>query len=211
MAVGMEFVNVIVRKSAVEAKYTGGLDGFVRRELPNYLEDEHILRVGFMSTGEAYAFLEELRRAGLWYSDDSSSDVAVVTWGDAATPAWLGVGECEGRAACWLREEPPGALVDLDPNMLLRCQAFGSVEELVHVLQRCGAQVRERVPSEGANTVLLDCERGDARFELEVFKDSTGDRPIGVWGRRDLTRRRSIGVDVALMRDLTAALERAEG
>jgi hypothetical protein len=210
LAIAIEFVNVIVRKSAVEAKYPGGLDGFVRQQLANYLEDEHILRVGFMSGHDAFRFVEELQAAGLCHADDGASDLAVITWDDTAVPSWLTVGECEGRAACWLSDRPPGRLMDLDPGMLLRCSAFGTIDEIVGVFCRCGAEIRQRVPAEGSETVLLECERGGARLEVEVFKDSTEGRPLGVWGRRDLTRRTSMAADAALMRDLTSALKSAE-
>ena len=64
MAIPIEFVNVIVRKSAAEKKYSGGLDGLARSDLANYLEDEHLVRVGFMSTREAFCFAEQLEAAG---------------------------------------------------------------------------------------------------------------------------------------------------
>jgi hypothetical protein len=211
VAVGIEFVNVIVRKSAVERKYPGGLDGFVRQDLANYVEDEHILRVGFMSTRDALGFAETLEQVGLHHSNDPSSEVGVVIWDDPATPSWLAVGVLEGRPACWVRAEPPGRLVDLDPGMLLRCRSYGTVEEIIRVFQTCGAEVKERVPPPGTETLLFDCERGDASLQVEVFVDPVAGRPIGVYGHRDLARRASIVADVSLMRDLSSALERAEG
>ena len=46
LALAIEFVNVIVRKSAVERCFPGGLDGFARQDLANLTEDEHLVRVG---------------------------------------------------------------------------------------------------------------------------------------------------------------------
>ena len=208
MAVAIEFVNVIVRKSTADQKYPGGLDGLARLDLANYLEDEYLVRVGFMSTGEALGFAEQLEAAGLRFSDDSESDIAVITWADAVPP-WLSVGECGGRGACWLGGRSPGKLIDLDPCMMLRWAGpvFPSVEGVVRVLRQGGVDVRQRVlNTEGAATVLLDCAREGARIEVEVFKDSDNGRPIGVWGRRTLARRTAIDADQALMRELTAAL-----
>jgi hypothetical protein len=208
LAIPIEFVNVIVRKSAAEKKYSGGLDGLARSDLANYLEDEHLVRVGFMSTREAFCFAEQLEAAGLRFSEDGESDIAVITWGDPETPPWLSVGECEGRGACWLRDCAPGKLVDVDPYMMLRWAApiLPSVEDVVRTLRRRGADVRERaVNAEDPGTVLLDCSREGAQIEVEVFKDCDSGR-IGVWGRRNLARRTSIDADQALMRDLTAAL-----
>jgi hypothetical protein len=212
LAVAIEFVNVIVRKSAAEKNYPGGLDGLARLDLPNYLEDEHLVRVGYMSTREALGFAERLEAVGLRFSENGESDIAVITWSDPETPLWLSVGECEGRGACWLRECSPGKLIDFDPCMMLRwaASAFPSVKEVVRVLRECDAEVRECGRStEGPATVLLDCAREGAQIEVEVFKDSDDGRPIGVSGRRILARRTFIADDQALMRDLTAALVRA--
>jgi hypothetical protein len=208
LAVAIEFVNVIVRKSAAETKYPGGLDGLARLALANYLEDEYLVRVGFMSAHEAFGFAEQLEAAGLRFSVDGESDIAVITWGDSETPPWLSVGECDGRGACWLRGCAPGKLVDIDPCMMLRWAApiLPSVEDVVQALRRGGADVRKRtVNTEERGTVLLDCSREGAQIEVEVFEDSGSGR-MGAWGRRNLGRRTSIGADQALMRDLTTAL-----
>ncbi len=192
LAVATEFVNVIVRKSGAEKRYPGGLDGLARLELSNYLEDEHLVRIGFMSSREAHAFADELEAAGLRHSDDHESDISVIPWANGATPPWLSVGECDGRGACWLGGSSPGTLIDLDPCMMLRMagSVFPSVEAIVRVLCQGGAEATERIPSaEGSATVLLNCFRDDAQIEVEVFMDSGSRRPIGVWGRRILARR----------------------
>lgn len=208
MAIAIEFVNVIVRKSAAERKYPGGLDGLARLDLGNYLEDDYLVRVGFMSTGDAIGFAEQLEAAGLRLSEDGESDIAVITWSDAERPPWLSVGDCEGRAACWLGDCAPGKLVDVDPCMMLRWAPpiLPSVEDVVRILRQGGAEVRERAPNtEEPSTVLLDCSREGAQIEVEVFKDSDSGR-MGVGGRRNLARRVSIEPDQALIRDLKAAL-----
>lgn len=210
LAIVIEFVNVIVRKSSVEDKYPGGLDQFVRQELCNYVEDEHLVRVGFMSGRDAFGFVKEMEVAGLRYSDDPLSDIAVITRSDPAVPSWLTVGECEGYSACWLGGNPPGKLVELDPGMLLRCRAFATVGEIVRVLGRAHAEVRERTgAAECSDSIVLECERGAARIEVEVLKDANSGRPVGVWGRRDLKRRTCFAGDIELMKDLTSALRNA--
>src|SRR5262249_23102119 len=154
LAIALEFVNVIARKSAVEEKYAGGLDAFARQELANYMEDEHLVRVGFVSTGDAFAFVEELRAAGLLYSDD----VAVITGTTSEAPSWLTVGKCEGRSACWLSGQPAGGLIDFETGILLHCRSFATVAEIVRVLCGHGAEVQERrVAGEGRDSVVLDC------------------------------------------------------
>lgn len=78
MAVELEFASVIVRKSALERTHPGGIDGFVRRALPNFVEDDLLVRVAYMSTGEASELIEELAHAGI-----ARHDMALVQ-GDAA-------------------------------------------------------------------------------------------------------------------------------
>lgn len=207
MAVAIEFVNVFVRKSAAEMKFPGGLDGVARLDLANYLEDEHLVRVGFMSAREAFGFAEQLEAAGLRFSEGVESDIAVVTW-DGETPPWLCVGECDGRGACWLHDAAVGKLVDIDPCLMLRWAApiLPSVEDVVRTLRQVGAHVRERARNiEEQGTVLLDCFREGAQIEVEVFANPDI-RRMGVWGRRNLERRTSIEADQALMRDFKAAL-----
>jgi hypothetical protein len=41
MAVALEFVNVIVRKAAVERVFPGDMEGFARQHLPNLTEALH--------------------------------------------------------------------------------------------------------------------------------------------------------------------------
>jgi len=208
LAIAIEFVNVIVHKPAVEARFPGGLDGFVRQELCNYLEDQHLVRVGFMSGRDAFAFVKELENAGLCYSDEVESDIAVITCGNPALPSWLTVGECEGLTACWLTAQPPGRLVQLDRGILLRCRAFKTVGEIVSVFCDCSAEVREGDSVEGS--IMLECQRGVARVQVEVFLDGHAGCPIAVLSQRDLRRRTLIVEDVALMRDLECALKSIE-
>ncbi len=200
---------MIVRKSAAERQYPGGLDGLTRLEVPNFLEDEHLARISFMSTREAFCLAYELEAAGLRFSDSAESDIAVITWSDATFPPWLSVGECQGHGACWLAGGPPGKLIDIDPSMMLRCPArvFSSVDDVVRVLRHAGSNVREGILNrDGQATVLLECTRDGAQIEIEVFKDAESGRLVGIWGRRNLTRRTSIEADQSMMRDLTAAL-----
>jgi hypothetical protein len=67
LAVAIEFVNVIVRTFAVKSRFPGGVDGFARQNLSNRIEDEHLLRVGFMSGSEASDFVFELEAPGQRY------------------------------------------------------------------------------------------------------------------------------------------------
>ena len=162
MAVAIEFVNVIVRKSAVERCFPGGLDGFARQDLANLTEDDHLLRVGFMSGGEAFRFASELEPAGLRYLElDAASDIAVV-WSGSAVPPWLSVGTVNGYPACWASDHPVGELTWPEPGFLLRCPR-AVYNSLPVVVRQCGAEVHEAVSGvEPGYLANLRCVRGDA-------------------------------------------------
>lgn len=139
LAIAIEFINVVVRKSAIEAKFPGGLDGFAHQDLPNFLEDDHLVKVGFMNPQDTSRFLEELEAAGLCYSDGDNSDIAVVERAGESIWPWLVLGAHEGRTACWLNGQSPRELVDFEPSMLLRCPPHG-----LSIDRRRGPPVRRR-------------------------------------------------------------------
>lgn len=109
MAVEIEFVSVIVLKSWISANYPGGLDAYAGDSPTQYLEDEHITRVGFMSTREAEDFYDSL---GV-----DPSNGAILYRGDDV-PEWLACGLHQGRGAAWKATEPPGDLVGFESLML---------------------------------------------------------------------------------------------
>lgn len=212
MAVAIEFYNVIVRKSAIELRYFGGLDAFASQDLPNYLEDEHLVRIGFMSSSGAVGFADELKRAGLHLSEDGESDFAIITTTEGSAPIWLSVGEREGQWACWLKGAPLGKLINFDPELLFRLPPllFSSPDDVVRVLRQSGAGIGAPVPTSDDPTILrLDCTRKGAKIEIDVFTEAGSGRPIGVWGRRILARRTSIESDSSLMADVSVALKNA--
>ena len=109
MAVEIEFVSVIVLKSWSSANYPGGLDAYAGDSPTQYLEDEHISRVGFMSTREAEDFYDSL---GV-----DPSNGAILCRGDDV-PGWLMCGIHQGRGAAWKATEPPGDLVGSESLMV---------------------------------------------------------------------------------------------
>lgn len=123
MAVLIEAVSVVVRRAAVEARYAGGMQAF-GKSIPNRAAcgDRHLLRVGFMATRDAEAYVESLEAAGLRCRrgaehadhDGEVIDVAVVSQhrGPWAAISWLKYAniESDGRKldVCWLAGEEPG-------------------------------------------------------------------------------------------------------
>jgi hypothetical protein len=205
LAVAIEFVNVIVRKAAVESRFPGGLDGFARQDLPNLTEDDHLLRVGFMSGSDAFGFVSELEAAGL----DGESDIAVVVGSDSAVPPWLSAGLIDGHPACWASNFPAGEVAWPELGFMFRCPR--AVYELLPALIRqCGAEAHQDTIGVAPETLArLRCIRGDAEITIEVFGRLEGDAPVGLWGRRQLARRAQFRADVALIRDLTSLLDSA--
>jgi hypothetical protein len=94
MAVPIQYLNVIVRKSTLESLYPGGVEAY-REACPNgtYEADEWLTRVGFMNPGELDWFVNELESKGLrlWNSDGCTfGDIAIVdTLGAPTRCDWL--------------------------------------------------------------------------------------------------------------------------
>jgi len=209
LAVALEFVNVIVRKVVVERSFPGGLDGFARLGHPNLTEDDLLLRVGFMSGGDALRLVSELEAAGLRHDEsDAGADIAVI-WGGSPVPPWLTVGAVGGHWACWASGHPPGELALPEPGFLLRCPrpVYHSLPE---VLRRCGIEAHT-APGEAEPALLakVRCVRGEAEITIDVVGESEGTSPVGLWGWRQPARRAQFRSDVALIRDLVAALRQA--
>jgi len=205
LAVALECINVIVRKAAVERRFPGGLDGFARHELigVTLAEDDHLMRVGFMSGSDAFRFVTELEAAGLLYrEEDDSSDVAVVVSGGDAPP-WLAVGDVNGSPACWASDHPAGELARPEPGFLLRCPR-GVYDSLAEVVGNCGAEVQEVAPEPGY-LAGYRCTRGEAEITILVAGEQEG-AVVGLGGWRQMERRSQFHADVALIRDLEAAL-----
>ncbi len=114
MSVFLEFSNVIVRRSAVQRSYPGGLAQF-ERDIPNasYCADQHLVRVGFMSSRDAEAFVEKLEERGLRVSSDDDSDICVVDHSGPTGPCgWLRFElDDQFHARCWWAGDEPGGFV----------------------------------------------------------------------------------------------------
>jgi hypothetical protein len=199
MAVGIEFANVILRKSAMEQHVAGGVDAIAQLSLPNFAEDEHLVRIGFMSTVEAIALMQQIE-------DFAAPPVApgeavtIVQWGDLPYPAWLTVGVVDDETACWLAGTPPGPVVRSEGTRALLC--FGVAEGNLLELLRSVAEVPHA--EAGANgDVCLTCVRNDALVEVRLLE--AGDRAIVLVDRK-FSRRRQRADDLGLADDLIGAL-----
>lgn len=93
MAVLIEAISVIVRRDTIEEKYPGGLDQYIK-DCPNrsLCMDGEIVRVGFMTPKDTYAFTENLELFGFrCVTDEQFDEIAVADHiGGFALPVeWL--------------------------------------------------------------------------------------------------------------------------
>ncbi len=116
MAVLVEAISVIVRRDAVNARFSGGWREFLVI-VPNstLCSDEDLARVGFMSPPDVDEFVRRLEMGGLIsLRDGQAVDIAVVDQmrGSTMPASWLefarlSLGGTENKvAACWLFEGP---------------------------------------------------------------------------------------------------------
>ena len=95
MALLIEGISVVIRRSAVEEKYPGGFDG-VKDRVPNkaFCADDHLVRVGFMSPADVESFCGVLEEHGLTYlADGIAQDIVVIDQqrGPLAPCEWVDV------------------------------------------------------------------------------------------------------------------------
>jgi hypothetical protein len=93
MAITLEFINLVIRKSTLEEKYQGGLAQF-KVDLPNrsMREDNQLIRFGCMNWRDMNHFIDIIVSKGLVYKDQETIDFAVISALDGALwkVDWLG-------------------------------------------------------------------------------------------------------------------------
>lgn len=206
MAVEVEFASVIIRKAPLDAKYLGGLDAFVRTELPNYIEDDNLVRVGFMSTGEACALADSLTQHGLSFDDTQHADIAVVQ--QAAVPEWLSMGWIEQSVGCWLTGTDPGPLVRCTNGFLLRCPRglFDRLETVLVPLEIAVDRTVPRPEDQRDFIQVVQLSRNSACIAVKVVGDNSGSGPVGLLSSRDLSRRQHCADDIQFAEEIETIL-----
>lgn len=189
---------MVVRKDEADRAVPGGLDAFAP-EQPNYIEDRHLLRVGFMSTREALDLIEELRSLGL--ADDA---VAFVCTGEPL-PGWLRAGVVEGVPSVWLAGHDPGAAVPAVEGFMLRGPA-----SLLAAIDSLGSGAGTTIRTGGWDGAerAFEVTRGDALVDLRAFQATDTDA-VGVWGARRRDRRQACLADVELLTWVESTLRAA--
>lgn len=96
MAVLVEGISVIVRRTAIASKCSGGWPTFVEAVRNRTLcNDAHLARVGFMHPDAVGSFIQRLTQAGLSFDDDPRNvDIVVVDqlFGPTRQCEWIEVG-----------------------------------------------------------------------------------------------------------------------
>ena len=80
MAVLIEAISVVVKRSSVDEKFNGGWQAFAD-DVPNdtLCADDEIVRVGFMSPADVESYVQHLESLGLTYvRDNMAQDMVVV-------------------------------------------------------------------------------------------------------------------------------------
>lgn len=118
MAVSIKFNNVVVRKSAVDAKLSGALPQTIREVSLKCHEDAHLFVWRLMMDWETPMELAlALESAGLRNGLDEDSDFAIVRPAmPDSYPQWLEVGRIGAYSACWLKGMEPGDVVGFFPK-----------------------------------------------------------------------------------------------
>jgi hypothetical protein len=118
MAVLIEAFSVVIRCDAIEARFVGGMQGLART-IPNNsaCRDQHLVRVAFMDSADADAYISVLVERGLVAERDRASvDLAPIMQNKGITvPAeWLKYREIESNGTrlsiCWRTGTEPGEI-----------------------------------------------------------------------------------------------------
>jgi len=116
MSVVLNFNYLVIRKSALEESYPGGLAAFRKDWMPNAPKDEeedaHL--VSFCSMGGGLAQLRDrLVECGLLESPGESNETVfqeTIVRGEGSGCDWLEFDEEDGFLVCWLKGHDRGKL-----------------------------------------------------------------------------------------------------
>ncbi|MCO6010546.1 hypothetical protein NE236_36870 [Actinoallomurus purpureus] len=199
MALGVEFASVIVRTADADRTLPGGLDEFAPTQ-PNYIEDEHLFRVGFMSTREADELIDHLLSLGLPGKAVTAEQM------NKPLPPWLQRDEVNGLRAVWLAGENRGELVPPLQSILLRGPL--RLRDTITSMHADGEiSIRRMPPGEHGND-RLEIAQADALVDLDILQTADSDT-IALQAIRRQERNRHCRADIELLKWLKTALHNA--
>lgn len=201
MALGVEFASVVVQIAQADRTLPGGLSEFAPTQY-NYIEDEHLFRVGFMSAGEAGALVDNLLSLGL------HPEAVTVEQMTEPLPAWLERGGIDGHRAVWLAGHAPGKLVPPLQSVMLRGSAL--LRDTINSMHTAGEiNIRDLEADETANDLgaaRLEVTQGNALVDLYLMERHDADA-VGLWAMRRQERNRRCRTDIILLELLRTTLE----
>ncbi|WP_426573815.1 hypothetical protein [Aquihabitans sp. McL0605] len=201
MALQVEFANVIARLRSVERRVAGGLDAYAARHA-NYTHDDHLCRVGFMSTSEAAGLRDELASSGL------GADEVTIVESTSGLPSWLEYGALPDGHGVWLRGTEPGPLIPTGFGFLLRGPA-SLANRFSSVLTAQGMTI-ESSPERVAGAIGYTVRQDRAAVALDVI--TSGGNASGFWAMREPERPASRFVaDLALSHRIEEILRQEGG
>ena len=194
MPVLAEATSVIIRRKAIDEKFSNGWEGF-QRIVPNstLCFDEELVRVGFMSPQDVQVFVAKLQEQGLTFLEDNKAiDIAIVDQQRGLTTEceWLmfihlKINESGDKVAtCWLipEERIPVAGIHMPTNwqpgekIKLATPPDWTYESSLS--QKCRCVENENVNkeiifggNEGGIDVYLDLKIGKKLFEGRTSKE----------------------------------------
>jgi hypothetical protein len=174
MAVALEFANAVFKKSALEQKHPGGLEGFFQRYKPfKILFDDFLVVVSFLSTAEADHFVQSLSEGAF----EGGEDYTVLEQGADAEVDWLETKTSEGTRAAWLKGEIPGDIIkSIDYDMFF-LEGTRNLKSFFAGARREGFEIGRSTGGPGqvlAGKQLL-ATRGEERTAIEYFRTEQGD------------------------------------
>jgi hypothetical protein len=114
MAIAMEYINIVVPKAVIAAKYPGGVAQCQKEYGPSFLEDEYLTRGGAMIWFDGQRIIRHLEQFGIRYLDENGKSVEIVVVDMIKGPTtpcdWVEFDSGKDGPRCWLRGTPPGEL-----------------------------------------------------------------------------------------------------
>ncbi len=110
MAVPIEFCTAVFLKEQISARFPDGLDGlFLFCDSDAYLEDDYLVRISFMATGDAIALVDRIAdRLKAVAAEPLVFAIVDHSVTPKNLPPWLSVGNVAGTHSAWFTGMPPG-------------------------------------------------------------------------------------------------------
>jgi hypothetical protein len=171
MAVPIEFCTAVFLKEQLTARFPGGLDAlFEFCDSDTYLEDDHLVRLSFMATGDAVALVD---RIADHVKADSAEPLVFAIVDQSVTPRnlppWLSVGDVAGTPCAWVSGTQPGSIASVPKSFSARFFRI-PFSSFVGRIARLGISVESSSPT----AIEIAFHRDATRVDATVGVDDDG-------------------------------------